>query len=112
MKPHYAKRVEDVMKSSNRWVRNSRAVARTMTVLVLAVIIAGVSITPVLAKNDKEYHGRKVYHERRVYYGHGYQPRGAYYYPAPVYAPPPPVVYYAPPPPPPGITFVFPINIR
>ncbi len=105
------------MKSSNKWARNSRAVARTVTVLVLAVVIVGMSIAPVLAKDGQEYHGQQAYHGQKAYRGHapyrgqrGYYERG-YYYPAPVYAPPP-VVYYAPPPPPPGISFVFPINIH
>jgi hypothetical protein len=107
---------EDAMKSSNTWVRNVKAVARTVTVLVLAVIIVGMSITPVLARDGEGDRGRKEYHGQKAYHGHApYRGRGGYYdrggyYPAPVYAPPP-VVYY-PPPPPPGINFVFPIRIR
>jgi hypothetical protein len=110
------------MKGSNKWVSNMRTVARTVTVLVLAVIIVGMSIAPVLARDGQEYHGQQGYHGQKAYHGHGgyrgrgyyerggYYVRGGYYYPVPVYAPPP--VVYAPPPPPPGITFVFPINIR
>ena len=103
---------EDVMKCLNRWARSIRAVARTMTVLVLAVIVVGISITPVFADRDDRGRGRDGYYGRRGYERHGrhYGPRG-YYYPAPVYVAPPPVVY-APPPPPPGITFVFPLHIR
>jgi hypothetical protein len=101
------------MKSSHKWAGNMRAIARIVTVLVLAVIVVGSSITPVLARDNRVHHGQgyhgRGYHGPRVHY----RPRGyygGYYYPAPVYGPPP--VVYAPPPPPPGITFVFPIQIR
>jgi hypothetical protein len=94
------------MKSSNKCGWNIRTVLKTVTVLALAVIIVGLSFTPVLADRD---HHRPVRHER-----HGrYYWQGQYYdYPPPGYyaAPPPPV--YAPPPPPPSINFVFPIHIR
>ena len=53
------------MKSSNKWAGNIRAIARTATVLVLAVIVVGMSITPVLARDGRGYHGRG-------YHGHGY----------------------------------------
>jgi hypothetical protein len=109
MRPNDPKSEEDAMKSSNKWARNTRAIARTVTVLVLAVIIVGMSITPVLARDDRGYHGRgrhgHPYHGPRGYYAPGY-------YPAPGYGPPPPPVVYAPPPPPPGINLVFPIHIR
>ncbi len=98
------------MKSSNKWAGNIRAIARTATVLVLAVIVVGMSITPVLARDGRGYHGRG-YHGHGYYGPRGYYGPGGYYYPAPGYVVPPPIVY-APPPPPPGINLVFPIHIR
>ena len=99
------------MKSSNSWGRSIKAGASTLTALVLAVIIAGMSITPVLAKDDRWDRGREKRHEREYRRHRGYYERGRYYRPAPDYYAPPPVVY-APPAPPPGITFVFPLHIR
>ncbi len=93
------------MKSANHlW--NTRTVARTAGVFLLALVMIGISITPVLAHDYRKHYKPKKYH------GRYYAPR-AYYQPAPVYvAPPPPPVVYAPPPPPPGISIVFPIHIR
>ncbi len=99
------------MKSSSTWAGNVRAIVRNVTVLAIAVIVVGMSITPVLARDDRGHRGRGYHHGHachdRGYYGGYYAPG---YYPAPGYAPPP--VVYAPPPPPPGINFVFPIHIR
>lgn len=101
------------MKSSNEWLKNIGVIARTISVVVLAVVFIGISITPALARDHDRYG-----HDRGRHRGH---PRGYYYRPAPVYPvypapvyvpPPPPPVVYAPPPPPPGITFVFPIRVR
>jgi len=97
------------MKSSNHWVSCMGVAARTMKVLILAVIAVGIVFTPVLADrdHDRDRH-RPVRHE-----GHGrYFWHGQYYdYPPPGYYAPPPPPVYAPPPPPPGINFVFPIHI-
>lgn len=103
------------MKSSKKWAGSMRAIARIATALMLAVIVVGMSVTPLLARDGRGYHGR-AYHGRgyygpRGYYGAGgYYGPGGYYYP-PGYMAPPPVVY-APPLPPPGIDLVFPIHIR
>jgi hypothetical protein len=94
------------MKNPNKWNANIRAVARTFTVIAIVVIFIGICITPVFARDGRDYRGHGRYQRRGHVY---YQPYG--YYPAPVYVPPP-VVYYPPPPPPPGISFVFPIRIR
>lgn len=100
------------MKCSNKRFKSIKLVEKTLTGLIFAVIVIGVFAVPVLARDGREYYGRREYREHRGYYGHGrYERRGGYYYPAPVYVAPPPVVY-APPPPPPGITFVFPLHIR
>ena len=99
------------MTSSNKLAVNIKLVAKTVIAFFLAVIIVGMSITPVLARDDRRhnghrgYHGHREYHGHRGYYGNGYYPDW-YYYPPPVYVPPPPV--YAPP----GINFVFPLHIR
>lgn len=96
------------MKSSkHQGTWNASAVARTVAILVLVVLMVGMSITPVLADGHKKHHKFKRHHGPK----HHYAPR-AYYYPAPVYVAPPPAVVYAPPPPPPGISVVFPIHIR
>lgn len=104
------------MKSSkHQGIWNASAVARTVGILVLVVLMVGMSVTPVLADGHqkhhkfKRHHGPKHYYAPREYYY--YAPR-AHYYPAPVYVAPPPAVVYAPPPPPPGISIVFPIHIR
>ncbi len=86
---------------------NTRVVARTAAILVLAVLMMGMVLTPVLADGPKKHHKFKRHHGPKHYHG----PK-AHYYPAPVYVAPPPAVVYAPPPPPPGISVVFPITIR
>jgi hypothetical protein len=112
MKQSCSKLKEDAMKSSNKWGWNIRTVLRTVTVLALAVIIVGLSFTPVLA--DRDHRGDRDHHRRGWHEGHGrYFWHGEYYdYPPPGYYAHPPPTVYAPPPPPPGINFVFPLHIR
>jgi hypothetical protein len=64
------------MKSSNKWAGSMRAIARTAIVLVLAVIVVGMSVTPVLARDGRGYHGR-AYHGR----GHWHQLSFSHIYP-------------------------------
>jgi uncharacterized membrane protein len=106
---------ENAMKNSRKWIRSIRAAARTVIVLGLAVIIVGMSMTPLLARDGRGggYHGQRGYQRQGGYYGGGayygrggYYGGGGYYSGYPVYAPPP--VVYVPLPPPPGIGIVFP----
>jgi hypothetical protein len=94
------------MKNRSKWTGNVRAAALTAMCLALAVIMVGMSMTPVLARDDDRDHRRDRHyrHERPYRPGPGYYPQPGYY------APPPPAVVYTPPPPPPGITFVFPLR--
>ena len=98
------------MKSSNKWSWSMRAVVKSVIILVLAVVIIGPVLTPVVADaRDQRDRGRHWRHEP-----HGrYYWQGQYYdYPPPGYYAPAPPPVYAPPPPPPGITFVFPLHFR
>lgn len=105
------------MKNKSRWAGNIRGAAKTLLCLALAVVMVGMSVTPVLARDDDRDHGRDnrprrdnhYRHER--HYGHGEYNRPGYY-PEPGYYEPPPPVAYTPPPPPPGITFVFPLRFH
>jgi len=92
------------MKNRSKWAGSVRAAAKTALGLALAVIMVGMSLTPVLARDDHRDH-RHYRHVRPYRRGPGYYPPPGYY------APPPPVVY-TPPPAPPGITFVFPLRFR
>ncbi len=100
------------MKYFNKWTRNIRAFAKTVTILAIAAVIIGMSIMPVAADEWRERHWRREHHwhrgyhhwHRRHYWHRGYYERGYYY------EPPPGI--YAPPPPPPGVSIVFPIHIR
>ncbi|HUJ69067.1 MAG TPA: hypothetical protein VLW86_06065 [Syntrophorhabdales bacterium] len=102
------------MKSSNKWGWNIRTVIRTVTILVLAVLVAGPVFTPAFGDDrdhrDRGHHGDRDRHRGPERHGRYYW-HGEYYDSPPpgYYAPPPPQVY-APPPPPPGITFVFPLH--
>lgn len=99
------------MKNRSKWAGNIRAGAKIAMCLALAVIMVGMSMTPVLARDDDRDHRRDNHYRHGRHYGHdGYNRPG--YYPAPGYYGPPPPVVYAPPPPPPGITFVFPLRFR
>jgi hypothetical protein len=97
------------MKRSDKRAGNIGIIARAVGVLVLAVIVMGASVTPVLARGGEGHHGYGKHYKHGRYYRHGHY--AAPVHVAPVYYAPPPVVY-APPPPPPGISVVFPITIR
>ena len=99
------------MKNRSKWTGNVRASARVAMGLVLAVIMVGMSITPVFARDDDWDRGRDRHYRHERPYRHDRYYRPGYYPPPGYYAPPPPVVY-APPPPQPGITFVFPLRFR
>ncbi len=99
------------MKNRSKWAGNVRAAAKIAMCLALAVIMVGMAVTPVLARDGDWNRGRdrNYRHDRPYRHDRYYRPGPGYYPPPRYYAPPPPVVY-APPPPPPGITFVFPLR--
>jgi hypothetical protein len=99
------------MKIRRKWAGNVGAVAKTALCLALAVIMVGMSVTPVLARDDDRDHRRDNHYRHDRHYRHDGYNRTGYYPPRGYYGPPPPVVY-APPPPPPGITLVFPLRFR
>jgi hypothetical protein len=84
---------------------------KKIKMIMVALILSGTLVGPLLARDGETGHGRYVKHYKR----------GRYYAPAPVVVAPSYVSpYYAPPPqyypsnpyPPPGITFVIPLNIH